>query len=99
MNAVPRHRAFTINELLISLALIAGVMMIATRLFHVSIRGMRTAQTAQGEAAKFDHLLTVLRADVWGARDASIRKPIGSTAVAARVPAWRASSARAARAS
>ena len=66
-------RAFTLPELLVTLALLTLFLNAATHLFHSSFGMIRAAETSQSDAAKFDHFLAALRRDVWEARQLSLK--------------------------
>jgi prepilin-type N-terminal cleavage/methylation domain-containing protein len=73
------RRAFTLTELLFTLALMGIAAVLSTRLFTGSIRVIHSAPQTQNHYAAIDRISASLRQDIWGA--SNIENPDAQTIV------------------
>src|ERR1041384_875191 len=62
-----RYRAFTLWELLITLALLSIFATVGGYLFHDSVKLMKQADSGHDRLARFESMTSLLRGDMWGA--------------------------------
>ena len=62
----PRRGVFIMN-MLITLGLMAGFVIVAERLFRLTVMTVSKSTAGQEDALRLERALDVLRADVWGA--------------------------------
>jgi hypothetical protein len=71
----PRHRAFTLTEILATLALLVFFFDAATQLYRSTILTAASCQQISNESARTDSALYQLRRDVWTAREVNSPRP------------------------
>jgi prepilin-type N-terminal cleavage/methylation domain-containing protein len=67
VNGHLRHRAFTLWELLLVVALLGVAGLLTAHLFRASMHAIDSSPRVQEQQAKLDRMLSSIRQDVWGA--------------------------------
>jgi prepilin-type N-terminal cleavage/methylation domain-containing protein len=68
-----RPRGFTMPEMLGALLMLGTFFLIATQLFHTSVKLAHRSQLRASEIARLETAITALRTDVWSAQQMTVK--------------------------
>lgn len=83
------HRAFTLWELLVVMAMLGVAGLLTAQLFTASMHAIDSAPRVQEQQVKLDRMLSVLRRDVWSAERMQVSADSVSLTETGRTIQWK----------